>query len=281
MPQQQQDLPGTETEMIPEPIHVPPGYVGTGKLQDKRAIITGGDSGIGKAVAILFAIEGADVAIVYKEEDEDAEETKHEVEKHGKSCLLFPRNIQESYACKEVVEQVASEWEGIDILVNNAGEQHPAEEVTEIDFEMMQQTFKTNIFSFFYMTKYAVPALRRSEHSCIINTTSVTAFRGSEHLLDYSSTKGAIISFTRSLALMLVEDNIRVNAVAPGPIWTPLIPASFSAEEVSTFGSHTPMKRAAQPWEVAPSFVFLASHRDSSYMTGQTLHPNGGEIVNA
>ena len=278
LPPQHQDVqPGREDQMTPEPRSEDSNYRGSGKLKDKVALITGGDSGIGRAVAIFFAREGADVAIVYLEEDEDARDTKAEVEQEGMRCLLIRGDAGNDAFCEEAVQQTVDEFGRLDILVNNAAEQHPRESLLDISREQLERTFRTNIFSYFYMAKAALPHLQPG--SAIINTTSVTAYRGSDHLLDYSSTKGAIVAFTRSLALNLAGQKIRVNGVAPGPIWTPLIPSTFSAEEVEKFGADVPMKRPGQPEEVAPSYVFLASD-DASYITGQIVHPNGGEIIN-
>jgi NAD(P)-dependent dehydrogenase (short-subunit alcohol dehydrogenase family) len=250
---------------------------GSGRLLDKVALITGGDSGIGRAVAIAFAREGANVAIVYLNEHGDAEEAKRQVEQEGRRCLLISGDIGVASFCHEAVTATVEAFGKLDILVNNAAEQHFAPDFADITEEQLVQTFRTNLFSMFYLVKAALPELRPG--SAIINTSSVTAYKGSEGLVDYSATKGAIVAFTRSLSANLVEKEIRVNAVAPGPIWTPLIPASFPAEKVAKFGADTPMGRAGQPEEVAPSFVFLACE-DSSYMTGQVLHPNGGTIVN-
>lgn len=272
---QEQQLPGIEQEMNPKP--VAQRQEEQKKLDGKVALITGGDSGIGHAVAVLFAQEGADVAIVYLNEHQDAEVVKKEVEGHGQKCLLLPGNIREESFCKQAVENTVKELGKLDILVNNAATQTEQKSVADITKDQLYETFETNIFSMFYMTRFAMPHLK--EGSCIINTTSVTAYRGSAELIDYSATKGAILTFTRSLSQSLVEKGIRVNAVAPGPIWTPLIVASFKGEKVSTFGSDVPMKRAGEPAEVAPSYLFLAS-RDASYITGQVLHPNGGEIIN-
>lgn len=248
------------------------------KLKDKVAIITGGDSGIGKAVAIHFAREGADVVIVYRQQTEDAEETKNLVEEKGRKALLIQCDISSEDNCIEMVEQVIAEFGKIDIIVNNAAIQFPQESLEEISEEQLDKTFRTNIYSFFFVTRAAMKYLKKG--CAIINTTSVTAYKGNPGLLDYSSTKGAIVTFTRSLSQSLAEKGIRVNAVAPGPIWTPLITSTMPDETIETFGKDTPMKRAGQPAEVAPCYVFLASE-DSSYITGQILHPNGGTVVNS
>ncbi len=275
-PQQQDQQPGIEAEMTPRPQADDPGYRGSGKLQGKAALITGGDSGIGRAVAVFFAKEGADVAISYLNEEQDAQETMRLVEEQGRRCVAIPGDIGDEAHCRRVVEQTVSELGKLDILVNNAAEQHPQESIEDITAEQLERTFRTNIFAMFYLTKAACKHLKGG--STIINTTSVTAFKGSPQLLDYSSTKGAIVAFTRSLSLSLVEQGIRVNAVAPGPIWTPLIPATFPEDKVASFGADVPMKRPGQPEELAPSYVFLASD-DSSYISGQVLHPNGGNPV--
>ena len=278
MPRQQQDeQPGRESEMRPQPVADDAGYRGSGKLKNKVALITGGDSGIGRAVAILYAREGADVAVSYLNEHEDAEETRRLVEKEGRRCLTIGGDIGDESFCRDLVEQTVRELGRLDILVNNAAEQHPQDGIEKISAEQLERTFRTNIYSMFFLTKAALRHLR--EGSTIINTTSVTAYKGSPELLDYSSTKGAIVAFTRSLSQSLIEKGIRVNGVAPGPIWTPLIPSTFPPEKVETFGSNVPMKRPGQPEEVAPAYVFLASD-DSSYLAGQILHPNGGEVVN-
>ena len=247
------------------------------KLAGKMAVISGGDSGIGRAVALAVANEGTDVAILYLNEHRDAKETVQAVEMVGRRALAIAGDVGNEGFCKRAIARVMKEFGRLDIVVNNAGEQHPQDRIEKITARQLERTFRTNIFSFFYLTKAALPHLKKG--GTIINTTSVTAYRGSASLIDYSSTKGAIVSFTRSLAHSLVKRGIRVNAVAPGPIWTPLIPATFPREKVETFGSDVPLGRAGQPNEVAPCYVFLASE-DSSYMTGQVLHPNGGEIVN-
>jgi NAD(P)-dependent dehydrogenase (short-subunit alcohol dehydrogenase family) len=276
-PQHQDQQPGIESEMTPRPQAEDRDYRGSAKLQGKVALITGGDSGIGRAVAIAFAKEGADVAIAYLSEHGDAQETRTLVEKEGRRCLAMAGDVGDERFCQQIVQDTVRELGQLDILVNNAAEQHPQDDIAMITSTQLERTFRTNIFSFFYMTKAALPHLR--EGSAIINTTSVTAYRGSAHLLDYAATKGAIVAFTRSLAKALVGRGIRVNGVAPGPIWTPLIPSTFPAERVATFGADVPMQRAGQPEEIAPSYVFLASD-DASYMAGQILHPNGGEVVN-
>jgi NAD(P)-dependent dehydrogenase (short-subunit alcohol dehydrogenase family) len=276
-PQHQQHQPGIESQMTPRPAAEDAQYRGSGKLQDKVALITGGDSGIGRAVAIAFAKEGANVAIVYLDEHSDAEETRRMVEGHGARFLAIAGDIGEEPFCQEAVQRTVDELGGLDILVNNAAEQHPQESIEAITRQQLERTFRTNIFSMFYLTKAALPHL--GQGSAIINTTSVTAYKGSPELLDYSSTKGAIVAFTRSLSQSLIKQGIRVNGVAPGPIWTPLIPATFSEEKVASFGADVPIGRPGQPEEVAPCYVFLASD-DSSYLAGQILHPNGGEVVN-
>ncbi|HBL13216.1 MAG TPA: NAD(P)-dependent oxidoreductase [Cyanobacteria bacterium UBA11162] len=276
-PQHQEQQPGLESEMTPRPQSDDPEHKGSGKLEGKVAVITGGDSGIGRAVAIAFAKEGADVAIMYLNEHEDAKETQNKVKELGRSCLPIAGDIGDESFCKTAVQQVIDTFGRLDILVNNAAEQHPQKSIEDIDAEQLERTFRTNIFSMFYMTKAAISYLK--EGSSIINTTSITAYKGSPQLLDYSSTKGAIVAFTRSLSQNLMEKGIRVNGVAPGPIWTPLIPATFPEDKVASFGKQVPMQRAGQPEEVASSYVFLASN-DASYISGQVLHPNGGEVVN-
>ena len=278
MPPQAQQPPGRESDMVPRPVakddvH----HRGSGKLDGKVALITGGDSGIGRAVAIAFAREGADVVIAYNQEHGDAADTVKMVEEEGHRAIPLAGDIGDEAFCQKAVKTAVDAFGHLDVLVNNAGEQHPQESIEAITADQLERTFRTNLFSMFYLTKAALPHLH--EGAAVINTTSVTAYKGSPHLLDYASTKGAIVAFTRSLSQALAERKIRVNAVAPGPIWTPLIPSTFSKEKVEKFGSDTPMKRPGQPEEVAPSFVFLASD-DASYMTGQTLHPNGGTVVN-
>lgn len=251
-------------------------YKSSWRLEGKSALITGGDSGIGRAVAVHFAAEGADVAIVYHKSDDDAKETSQMVESYGKSCLLFKGDIAEERFCREVVKQVSKSFKGIDILVNNAGTHEEADDLKEITSRQLKRTFDVNMFSFFYFTREVLKKINRN--GSIINTTSVTAYRGSDHLIDYSATKGAIVSFTRSLAKNVAADGIRVNAVAPGPVWTPLITSTFDKEHLRKFGKQTPMGRAGYPYEIAPAYVFLASD-DASYITGQVIHINGGEVV--
>jgi NAD(P)-dependent dehydrogenase (short-subunit alcohol dehydrogenase family) len=276
-PQTQNQQPGHETKMHPEPDSGLRSYRGSDKLKNKVALITGGDSGIGRAVAIAFAREGADVAFIYLNEHEDATRTRKFAAESGRQCLAISGDVGDEAFCQSAVESVFKEFGHLDILVNNAGEQHPQEDFLKLTGEQLERTFRTNLFSMFYLTKAALEHL--PEGGAIVNTTSVTAYRGSPTLIDYSATKGAIVAFTRSLSKYLAEKKIRVNAVAPGPIWTPLIPSTFPEDRVKSFGKDTPMKRPGEPAEVAPCYVFLASN-DSSYMTGQVLHPNGGEIVN-
>lgn len=274
--QHQERQPGREHEMSPRPVFIREEYRGSGKLDGKVALVTGGDSGIGRAVAVHFAREGADVAIAYLEEDEDAGETKRLVEAEGRGCLTFRGDLGSEDVCRDLVGQVMDRFGRLDVLVNNAGEQHVRESLTDISAEQLERTFRTNIFAQFYLTKACLPHLRKG--AAVICTTSVTAYRGNPKLLDYSATKGAIVTFVRSLAAQLAPDGIRVNGVAPGPIWTPLIPATFPEEKVGQFGGEEPLGRPGQPADVAPSYVFLASS-DSAYISGQVLHPNGGEPV--
>lgn len=275
-PRQVQARPGTEKKMHPKPDSEPV-YPSSGRLHNKKMFITGGDSGIGKAVALLFAKEGADVAIVYLSESKDAAETKKEIEGYGRTCLLIRGDLSKESFCKKAVAETIKKLGRIDILINNAAVHYEAKRIEDITAAKLHKTFAVNIFAMFHIVKAALQHMKKG--SCIINTSSVTAYRGSKHLLDYSATKGAIVSFTRSLSANLVKRGIRVNGVAPGPIWTPLIPASFSANRVSHHGSQAPMERAGEPAEVAPAFLFLASE-DASYITGQFIHPNGGEIIN-
>ena len=276
-PQQQHQQPGLEHEMSPKPHAADRPYKGSEKLKHKVAVITGGDSGIGRAVAVHFAKEGADVAVLYLNEEKDAQATERLVEQTGRTCLTLAGDVGNERFCQEAISAVMRDFGHIDILVNNAAEQHPQETIEKITADQLERTFRTNIFSYFYMSKAVLPHL--TEGGVIINTTSVTAYKGSAHLLDYSSTKGAIVSFTRSLAQSLASKRIRVNGVAPGPVWTPLIPSTFPEDKVATFGSDVPLGRPGEPEEIAPSYVFLASD-DASYMTGQILHPNGGTVVN-
>lgn len=274
---QHQQRPGSELKMKPQPVADNLKVKGSGKLHNKVALITGGDSGIGRAVAILFAKEGADIAIVYYNETEDAKDTALAILRYGRNCLLLPGDLSKEKFCSTVVARTIKHFGKIDVLVNNAAIHYESKSLEDITTEQLLKTFKTNIFSMFWVTKAALKHMDKG--SSIINTTSVTAYRGSGVLIDYASTKGAIVGFTRSLSSNLVEKGIRVNAVAPGPIWTPLIASSFDSKKVAKHGSDVPMKRAGEPAEVAPSYLFLACS-DSSYITGQVLHPNGGEIVN-
>lgn len=276
-PPQQQQRPGLEKKMNPIPDTDPIDYPDGGKLKNKVAIITGGDSGIGKAVALLFAKEGADVVIAYLSASEDAKETKNKVESYNVKCKIIKADLSKENQCKKVIDQTIASFGKIDILVNNAALHWEAKSIEDISTDQLVRVFQNNFFSYFWTTKYALKHLKKG--SCIINTASVTAYRGSPELIDYAATKGAIVSFTRSLSTNLMDKGIRVNAVAPGPIWTPLIASSFESKKNSEFGSDSPMKRAGMPNEVAPSFLFLAS-QDSSFISGQVLHPNGGEIVN-
>lgn len=276
-PQQKQKRPGLEKNMVPIPETDPIKYPKEGKLKNKVALITGGDSGIGKATALLFAKEGADILIAYLNETKDAKQTQKEVEAFSRKCTLIKGDLGKESHCKKVIETAIKKHKKIDIIVNNAGLHWEAESIENISTEQLLKTFQNNFFSYFWITKYAMPYLEKG--ASIINTTSVTAYRGSPQLIDYASTKGAIVAFTRSLSANLIDKGIRVNAVAPGPIWTPLIASSFDKEKNSEFGSDSPMKRAGMPNEVAPCFLFLATD-DSSFISGQVLHPNGGEIVN-
>lgn len=276
--QHQVQQPGLESLMNPKPVSEDAMYLGSEKLKGKVAIISGGDSGIGRAVAIAYAKEGADVVIAYLNEHDDANETKARIEQLGHRCLVVAGDVGDEAFCQKTINQTIQTYGKINILVNNAGEQHPQNSLLDVTAAQLERTFRTNIFSYFFLTKASLPHLKSG--SVIINTTSVTAYEGHDQLIDYSATKGAVVSFTRSLSESLCKLGIRVNGVAPGPIWTPLIPASFQADHVATFGSTTPMKRAGQPKELAPAYVFLASE-DSSYMSGQILHINGGTIINS
>jgi NAD(P)-dependent dehydrogenase (short-subunit alcohol dehydrogenase family) len=263
--------------MQPRPASTMEGYAAAGKLREKVVLITGGDSGIGRAVAIACAKEGADVAIAYLDEHDDAADTKRHVEASGRRCITIAGDVGDAQFCRGLVERVVRELGRLDVLINNAAEQHPQESLEKITPEQLERTFRTNIFGMFYLTIAALPHLQPG--AAIVNTTSVTAYRGSKELVDYASTKGAIVAFTRSLSQQLADKGIRVNAVAPGPVWTPLIPATFEGEKLEKFGQNVPLGRAGEPDEIAPAYVFLAS-RDAAYMTGQVLHPNGGEILN-
>jgi len=273
--QQQANQPGKETEMKPQPLYQPKEVLH--KLAGKVALITGGDSGIGRAVAVAFAQQGADVMISYLNEHKDARETLKQIEKYGRRGFAISGDVASEKHCIKIVQETIKEFGQLDILVNNAAVQFPTPDITKITEKQLRKTFSVNVFSHFYTAKAALKYLQAG--ASIICTTSVTAYRGSAHLIDYSATKGAIVAFVRSLSASLADRKIRVNGVAPGPIWTPLIPATFTAEEVAKFGSDVPMKRAGEPSEVSPCYVFLASE-DASYMTGQIIHPNGGEIIN-
>jgi len=275
---QHQQRPGKERKMFPQPIFDNPDIPGNNKLTGKKVLITGADSGIGKAVAILFAKEGADIAIAYLNEHDDAKDTANIIkEQYKRNCLLIPGDLSKEKHCKTVITKVTMEFEQIDVLVNNAALHYENKTLEDLTTKELVKTFSTNIFSFFWITRYALPFMKKG--SCIINTASVTAYRGSAELIDYASTKGAIVSFTRSLSANLAKKGIRVNGVAPGPIWTPLIVSSFPKQKVAQFGSEVPMGRAGEPVEVAPAYLFLASD-DAKYITGQFIHPNGGEIIN-
>ncbi|MGB3608296.1 MAG: SDR family oxidoreductase [Psychroserpens sp.] len=275
-PEQSQTQPGKEYKMNPEPEIIRDDYKGSDKLKNKVALITGGDSGIGRSVAVHFAREGANVAIVYLSETKDANTTKKLVEDEGRKCIIIKADLKKTKNCENTLKKCIDTFGKLNILVNNAAVQFPKDSIENISMKDFDETYKTNIYPYFYLSKLALKHLENED--CIINTSSVTAYRGSNHLVDYASTKGAIVSFTRSLAKQLADKNIRVNGVAPGPIWTPLIPATF--DDVSDFGQDTPLGRAGQPSEVGPSYVFLAS-KDASYITGQFIHVNGGEIIGA
>jgi NAD(P)-dependent dehydrogenase (short-subunit alcohol dehydrogenase family) len=278
MPPQHQQRPGLESKMKPLPRYLAPHYRGADKLVGKVALITGGDSGIGRAVAVLFAREGADIAITYlPDEESDAQTTKAAVEAEGRRALIVPGDVRDPSFCEKAVETTINNFDTIDILVNNAAYQHHQDSLTDISDEQLDQTFKTNIYGYFYMARAALPHMKKG--SAIINTGSITGLEGSKKLLDYAATKGAIHAFTKSLAQNLVEKGIRVNCVAPGPVWTPLNPADKPAKKVAEFGADTPMKRPAQPEEIAPAFVFFASEADSSYVTGEVLTLLGGETT--
>ena len=277
-PQHQEHQPGSEAAMQPRPQAEMKNYKGSGKLKGKVALVTGGDSGIGRATSIAFAKEGANLVIAYYDEHEDAKETQRHIEAEGRECVLLAGDVSEEAFCRKMVDTAMSSYGRLDIVVNNAAQQYPQSSIADITEEQLMKTFRVNIFSMFFTVKAALPHLKPGAR--IINSTSVTAYRGSAHLLDYSATKGAIVTFTRSLSQQLIERGILVNAVAPGPVWTPLIPSSFSAPQVEHFGEKAPMGRPGQPDEIAPAYVFLASD-DASFMSGQVLHPNGGEVVNA
>jgi NAD(P)-dependent dehydrogenase (short-subunit alcohol dehydrogenase family) len=277
-PQAQDQQPGLESQMTPEPVYIRANYKGSEKLQDKVALITGGDSGIGRAVAVHFAREGADLALVYKpEEQSDADATKQLVEAEGRRCVLLPGDLRDPQFCEDLVSQTIAQLGKLNIVVSNAAEQFVSTDVAELPNEQFEDTFQVNFFAMVRVVKAALPHLH--EGDSIIATSSINAYRGNQQLVDYTSTKGAITAYIRSIAQQLAEKKIRANTVAPGPIWTPLIPASFPPDKVEKFGQDTTMKRPGQPAEVAPAFVFLASE-DASYITGQAIHPNGGEVLN-
>lgn len=276
-PKQHQNIqPGMEYEMKPLPIFEDQNYTPSGKLKDKVIIISGGDSGIGRAISTLFAKEGANIAISYFNEHQDANYTKQIIESYGRKCILFPGDLRDEKLAQYIATTTFNTFGKIDVLINNCGVQFPQNSILDISSSQLKDTFETNVFTFFYLSKAVLPFLK--ENSSIINTTSITAFDGKKNLIDYSATKGAITVFTKSLALSLANKKIRVNAVAPGPIWTPLIPSSFSPEEIEIFGSDVPLKRAGQPFELAPAYLYLASD-DSRYVTGQIIHVNGGSII--
>ncbi|MDH2889948.1 SDR family oxidoreductase [Bacillus cytotoxicus] len=276
-PQHQNKQPGVESLMNPLPQYDNPYYKGSGKLKGKYMLITGGDSGIGRAVSVAFAKEGANIAIAYLDEHEDANETKKLVEKHGAKCILLPGDVSDEQHCEQIVKETVSQLGGLNILVNNVAQQYPQQSLEYITAQQLEKTFRINIFSYFHVTKAALVHLKQGD--AIINTASIVAYEGNEQLIDYAATKGAIVAFTRSLAKSLMQKGIRVNGVAPGPIWTPLIPSSFDKKKVAEFGSDVPMKRPGQPYELAPAYVYLASE-DSTYVSGQMIHVNGGVIVN-
>ena len=269
--------PGIEAKMDPQPEFIKATYKAAGKLEGKTALVTGGDSGIGRAISVHYAREGADVAIVYLNEEQDAQKTKKLVESAGRQCLLLKGDVKNHQFCTDAVNKTVKQFGKLNILVNNAGMQIPEKDLKNVSDQQIEETFRTNIFSYFFFAKAALEHMK--EGDAIINTTSVTAYRSSPNLIDYSSTKGAITSFTRSLATNLAKKNIRVNAVAPGPVWTPLIVSTFEEEKIKKFGTETAMQRAGQPSELGPAYVFLASD-DASYITGQVIHVNGGEVVN-
>jgi NAD(P)-dependent dehydrogenase (short-subunit alcohol dehydrogenase family) len=275
-PEQHQAPPGKEWAMNPKPVYDDPNQKGSGQLLNKTAIITGGDSGIGRAVAVAFAKEGADVVIAYLKANKDAEETKEAVEGYGRKCVTICTDLRQEASAQQVVDESIKAFGKLDVLVNNVAVQYPQNSIADISAGQLEETFRTNVFSYFYMTKAALPHLKAG--STIINTTSITAYKGNAELIDYSSTKGAIVTLTRSLSESLLKNGIRVNAVAPGPVWTPLIPSSFSPQKVAEFGSSVPVQYAAQPVQLAPTYVYLASDA-SSYVSGQVLHVNGGVIV--
>jgi NAD(P)-dependent dehydrogenase (short-subunit alcohol dehydrogenase family) len=275
------ERPGREHAMREQPQYLRADYRGSAKLEDRTVLITGGDSGIGRAVCVAFAKEGADLAILYREEDKDARDTQELIEQAGRRCLLIEGDVGDPRVCSRAVDKVIAEFGKLDVLINNAAEQHPQKSLLDISKDQLLRTFETNIFGVFYLTQAALPYLRKRPGANIINTASVVAYRGNPQLLDYTATKGAIVAFTRALAKQLADEpeKIRVNAVAPGPIWTPLIPSTFDEKKVQKFGDNVPLGRPGEPWECAGAYVFLAS-MDANYITGQTIHVNGGEAVN-